>query len=620
MWDSIKEILSGLTIPFVIVVLFGVFFGIFRAVSKLYNKVPPNVVAVVFGRKKKTTVPGENPGDAAVTVERGYRVVKGGGFMRIPILEDVKELSLNTIPLSLEVQAPSKDKVLVKVKAIGNVKILSDDASLALAIERFLGKDEAFIKDTAKQNLDGVLRGIIATLTVEGLIGDRKEFETNALEIGNGSLGRLGLTIDLLTIQDVTDAEGYIESLGKKRTSEVVADAKIGEAVAKRRGDVESATASREGAVATAQAQQAISDAERDRDMQIADNQARVGAQEARVPIAAQIAATEEGQKLKVAGVQSERAEAEAQIDLQGVIKRRTEATLDATVVVEATKRGEAAVVSANKEGEAAVVVAQKRGEAAVAEATRKGEATVAQANAEQQAASMRGEATRVIAEKEAAGNLAKQNAEADGRMRLAQAQQAEMEAEAAGTRAQGLAAADVVQAGLEARATGTRAQGLSDADVTKARLMAEAEGIDARAQALAKLDDTGRLLMILEALPPVITAVGGVAKEIMVPVSQAIGTGLGNIDEVRIIDMGQGGQAGDGNVLKQFIGMPTETIFGLIERAKAMGFGDQIKAMAKKFGLDAALLDNPTKEGIDNAKSTLAGAVAATDAGTTKA
>jgi uncharacterized membrane protein YqiK len=144
MWDSIKEILSGLTIPFVIVVLFGVFFGIFRAVSKLYNKVPPNVVAVVFGRKKKTTVPGENPGDAAVTVERGYRVVKGGGFMRIPILEDVKELSLNTIPLSLEVQAPSKDKVLVKVKAIGNVKILSDDASLALAIERFLGKDEAF--------------------------------------------------------------------------------------------------------------------------------------------------------------------------------------------------------------------------------------------------------------------------------------------------------------------------------------------------------------------------------------------------------------------------------------------------------------------------------------------
>mgnify|MGYP002141221072 CR=1 FL=1 len=65
--------------------------------------------------------------------------------------------------------------------------------------------------------------------------------------------------------------------------------------------------------------------------------------------------------------------------------------------------------------------------------------------------------------------------------------------------------------------------------------------------EALAKLDDTGRLLMILEALPPVITAVGGVAKEIMVPVSQAIGEGLGNIDEVRIIDMGQGGQAGDG-------------------------------------------------------------------------
>jgi flotillin len=610
--ETFNQIMGSLTIPFVVVVLIGVFFGIFRAVSRLYNKVPPNVVAVVFGRKKKTVIPGEKPGDASITVERGYRVIKGGGFMRTPILEDVRELSLNTIPLSLDVQAPSKDKVLVKVKAIGNVKILSDDASLALAIERFLGKDETFIKDTAKQNLDGVLRGIIATLTVEGLIGDRKEFETNALEIGNGSLGKLGLTIDLLTIQDVTDGEGYIESLGKKRTSEVVADAKIGEAVAKRRGDVDAATARQEGAIATAKADQAISDAERARDMQIADNQAQVGAQEARVPIAAQIAATEEGQKLKVAGVLSERAEAEAQIDLQGVVRRRTEATLEATVIVEAAKRGEAAVISANKEGEAAVVIAEKRGQAAVAEATGKGQATVAQADAEQRAASMRGEASRVIAEKEAAGNLATQTAEADGRTRLAQANQAEMEAQAAGTKAQGLASAAVEQANLEARATGTRAQGMAEADVTKARLMAEAEGIDARAQALAKLDDTGRLLMILEALPPVIAAVGSVAKEIMVPVSEAIGQGLGNIDEVRIVDMGGNGQSGNGNILKQFIGIPTETIFGLLEKAKAMGFGDQLKAFAKKFGFDESLVDNLTRGDIDMAKTALTGATVA--------
>lgn len=607
MLDTIREMLSGLTIPFVVLLLAFVFFGVFRAVSRLYTKVPPNVVAVVFGRKKKA-VDGEGK-----PIERGYRVIKGGGFMRVPIMEDVKELSLNTIPLELAVSAPSKDKVLATVKAIANVKILSDDASLALAIERFLGKDETFIKDTAKKNLDGVLRGIVATLTVEDLIGDRQQFETNAVEIGNGSLKKLGLVLDLLAIQDVTDDMGYIESLGKKRTAEVVADAKIGEAEAKRRGDVQSAEARRVGEIATAQADQAISDANRDRDMQVAGNEARVGAEKARVPIAAEIAATDEGQKLKVAKVAADKAEAQAQIDLQDVIRQRTEAELNATVIVEANKRGEAAVIEANK-----------KGEATVAEATKGGEATVAKAKADQEAATMQGEASRVKAEKEAQGQLARQTAEADGRTKLASAKQAEMVAEAEGKKAQGLAAAEVERASLEATATGEKAKGLADAEVvranlmaeaagTEAKLMAEAKGIDAKAAALAKLDEIGRLLMILEALPPVINAVGNAAKEIMVPVSQAIGQGLGSIDEVRIIDMGGQGEAGNGNVLKQFMNMPTETIFGLINKAKALGFSGQLKALAGKLGLDTNLLDNPTAEGIDKAKKKLSEAAAAT-------
>lgn len=600
MWENISAIFSALTIPVIVLILVGVGIGALRAVSKLYNKVAPNVVAVVFGRKRTSTDTEGKP------VERGYRVVKGGGFLRIPILEDVQTLSLNTIPLELNVLAPSKNRVQVRVKAVANTKILSDDASLALAIERFLGKDAAFINDTAKQNLDGVLRGIIATLTVEELIGDRQQFETSALEIGNGSLAKLGLTIDLLAIQEVSDNEGYIEALGKQRTAEVVAEARIGEAEALRRGDVKSAAALREGEVAKAEATTAISDAERARDMRIADNAAQVGAQKARVPIAAEIAATEEGQKLKVAAVEAEQAEAQSQIALQAVIKQRTEATLDATVIVEATKRGEAAIIEANKKGEAAVAEATKRGEGAVVEATKKGEATVAQANAEQQAAEARGEAARVMAAKEAAGQLARQQADAEGRTRLAQASQAEAEAQAAGARAQGLAAAAVQQADLEARAAGARAQGMAEAEVTKARLMAEAEGIDARAQALAKLDDTGRILMILEALPPVLTAVGAVAKEIMVPVAEAIGQGLGNIDEVRIIDMGGNGQADNGNVLKQFVAMPNETIFGLIEKAKSMGYGDVLKQFAAKFGFD---LDKLTPAAIGKVKTALASA-----------
>jgi flotillin len=348
--------------------------------------------------------------------------------------------------------------------------------------------------------------------------------------------------VDILNIQDIQDDKGYIDALGKKRTAEVVRDATIGEAEAKRDADIKSAEARQKGEIATANALQEISNAERERDTVQAQNTALVRAEQARIDIAAQVAAADETKKLNVAEVAAQQARTVAETELELARKTRKQAELDATVIVNAEKERDARIIKADGEREAA---------------TREGEAS------------------RIRAEKDGQGDQAMQTAQAEGRKATAAAVQAEQEAEAAGA-----------QAKLLAEATGR-----------EALLMAEARGTEAKAQAFAKLDQAGRFLMILEALPPVINAIG---NTMVAPTAQAIGDGLANIKEVRVVDLG-GSNNGKSNVLSRFANMPVETIFTMAEQAKAAGFGPVAEAMLAKMGLsfsDLARDEIPVEEG----------------------
>ena len=434
--------------------------------------------------------------------------------------------------------------------AVSLKKIQSDSASLPLAIERFLGKSEADVKAISGSTLEGNLRAIVGTMTVEGLVNDRAAFTQHVLEEAGTDFAKMGLVVDVVKIQSITDEHGYIDALGKKRTAEVVRDASIGEAEAQRETAIKTADARQKGEIATAAADKAISDANRDRDTAIADNEAKVEAQRAQIPIAASIAEATRNQEFKVAVVDAEKAEAEAQIELQGVLAKRNAAELQATVVVKAEKEREATVIGAD---------------------------------AKRQAADLEGEAFRLKSDKEGQGEKLRQEGIAAGRKALASADQAEQEAKAAGEKARLLATAAGKQAELVAVAEGE----LKMAEAVKARLLAEAEGTLKKAEAFAALDASGRLILILEALPPVIKALGDAGEQVLKPVAEAIGDGLGNIDEIRIVDLG-GGQGGSGkSLLTQFAGTPVETIFGLWEKVKAAGMEPLARSLAEKFGID---------------------------------
>jgi flotillin len=301
------------------------------------------------------------------------------------------------------------------------------------------------------------------------------------------------------------------------------------------------------GETAKADAELNISNAQRERDVIKAKNAALIQSEQARIPIAAQIATADETKHLNVSQVEAQKARVMAETELQAEEKKRHQAQLDASIIVEAEKQKEAKIILAD---------------------------------AEQQAASRNGEAKRILSEKEGQGTQAKLTAEAEGRKAAALARQRELESEAAGERAK-----------LIAQADGEKARLLAEAEGVRVRLNAEAEGALKKAEAYKALDDAGRFLMIMQVSPDAIRAIGEVVRGFMEPTAHAIGEGLSNVEEIRLIDLGHG-NSGDGkNVLSQFVNMPAETIFALIQKLKATGMAPAIAEIAKKAGVDLTAL-----------------------------
>ena len=184
----------------------------------------PNELLVVTGSRS-------NQGQEGV---KGYRVVANGGWTFVkPILETARRMDVTLLPVLVEVNnAYSKGGTPLNIQAIANVKVSSDPAVRNNAIERFLGRDSAEIVQVAKENLEGNLRSVLAQLTPEQVNEDRLRFaEQIADEVGQ-DLRRLGLQLDTLKIQSVSDDVDYLNSISRRRVAQIVRDAEIAEAEA----------------------------------------------------------------------------------------------------------------------------------------------------------------------------------------------------------------------------------------------------------------------------------------------------------------------------------------------------------------------------------------------------
>jgi flotillin len=223
----------------------------------------------------------------------GYRVVCGGRALRIPMLETVDIIDLRNINIAVEVKgAFSKGGIPLNVVAIANVKLPGEEPMVNNAVERFLGRTREEITYIAKETLEGNLRGVLAQLTPEEVNENKDRFTQILTEEAEHDLARLGILLDQLKIQNVTDDVGYLNSIGRIRGAALRQKAVIAEVSAQADAAVrkaqnmmaaEIAKYDAEISIAATEMNKRIVDARTKRDAMIAAAQGEVSAQIAKV-------------------------------------------------------------------------------------------------------------------------------------------------------------------------------------------------------------------------------------------------------------------------------------------------------------------------------------------------
>jgi len=194
----------------------------------------PNEILIFSGRKHRN----------ADGSESGYRVIFGGRAWRTPLIEQVMRMDMRSIPIDVQVQgAYTRVGIALKVKAIAVVKISSNPQVVMNAVERFLGRDINAIQSVAAETLEGNLRGVLATLTPEEVNEDRLKFADSLSQEVEHDLVKLGLHLDVLKIQHVTDDSNYLNSIGRERIAQVIKEAEIAESNAQNEAAKEAAAA-----------------------------------------------------------------------------------------------------------------------------------------------------------------------------------------------------------------------------------------------------------------------------------------------------------------------------------------------------------------------------------------
>ncbi|KFW01284.1 Flotillin-2, partial [Eurypyga helias] len=197
------------------------------------------------------------------------------------------------------------------------VKIMTEKELLAVACEQFLGKNVQDVKNVVLQTLEGHLRSILGTLTVEQIYQDRDQFAKLVREVAAPDVGRMGIEILSFTIKDVYDKVDYLSSLGKTQTAAVRRDADIGVAEAERDAGIREAECKKEMMDVKFMADTKIADSRRAFELQKAAFSEEVNIKTAEAQLAYELQSAREQQKIRQEEIEIEVVQRKKQIDVE---------------------------------------------------------------------------------------------------------------------------------------------------------------------------------------------------------------------------------------------------------------------------------------------------------------
>jgi flotillin len=311
-----------------VILLFAVIFAV-AIIAKFIVVGNPNEMLIISGARQRDGL--------------GYRTLIGGRTLVYPIVNKVTRISLRNMQVALEVKAQSGGgrMIPVIVTGVANVKVSSNPAERANAIERFLDQPMQELQRVARETLEGGLRAVIGKMTPEEIVEDRDKFVATVMREVSDDFRKLGLVIDSVNIQNVHDEDDYLISIARKARAQVLSEARKSEAE-------RAAEAITKEAEANADARKAKAD--RDAEAKLVEAESRKRAEQARYAADKTIAEAENALRIRKAELAREAALKEA--EQQQAEAKAEQARLNATEVAAANAARD--VAKAKAEGDAA--------------------------------------------------------------------------------------------------------------------------------------------------------------------------------------------------------------------------------------------------------------------------
>ena len=250
--------MAGVIIPVAVVVVILVLF-----LATEYVKASPDTAFIISGLRKQP------------------KVLIGKAGIKIPFLEKKDALNLQLIPIDVKTSSavPTADYINIRVDAAVNVKISDDEQRLGLAAQNFLNQPTDYIKQVAREVLEGNMREIVGKMNLEEMVSDRQKFATLVKENSEPDLAAMGLDIVSFNVQNFVDENGVIENLGVDNIVKIQKNAAISraesekeiaraQAIAKKEANDAQVSSELEiaNAIAKAQKEKAVVKAEADRE------------------------------------------------------------------------------------------------------------------------------------------------------------------------------------------------------------------------------------------------------------------------------------------------------------------------------------------------------------------
>ena len=355
-----------------------------------YVKAPPDTAYIITGPFKQ-------------------RVLIGKAGLRVPGLERVDKIPLSLIQVDIKTASavPTKEFINIFVDGVANIKIDSTPEALSKASQIFLQQDLDGIRAIAKEVLEGNMREIIGQMKLEELVHNRDLFAEKVKDNAMQDMGRMGLQIINLTIQNFIDNNKVIENLGVDNIAQISKNASIARAQAERDVQIAQSEANEAANKARVNAETLIVEQNTELSLRQSELKSKSDTAKATADAAYSIEEQKRQEEINVAKVNADIAKREREVELGQKEVELQERQLEAQIM----KTAEANKYAAEQEAQAELFKRQKAAEAKKYEQIQEAEARKAQA-----------EASRYAAEQEAAGILAKGQAEAEAIEKKAEA------------------------------------------------------------------------------------------------------------------------------------------------------------------------------------------------------